>query len=473
MVMRRNEPGYKILQRRVLFSHPGTELVIRPLLPGLRKLKGERIQSYLASELRDRIRKAGVSITIKDRQSRKELEVQPRQYTGRLLHNLESVDTQRGQIYLELYVNTYSQDNRIELFRSGTRIVPSITDYDFFDADPWSSGYLQGLIDAPFLQLTPGTRSGVVQDDGYQIFCSAMQGISPQVQEAVDQEKRIAEEKASRNILKAVQKAFREAFLALPSEEYDWFNIQTTKRPVSGRDGGPIFSQQEQPEGQLASTGPVSAGQETGGESTLGEEREFYEHAGPLYRVVISPSSSVVKVGESKVLRCVARDRSRRVVERDIEFEWKIEEGGGAFDRNTGEIVTFEAPPEPGLTVAAVTASQGDIQCSAQAQITVAESLIKRSIQDGADRGKGLPGYTFLRRPGELWRSRYDEKRNLIVINNGHSDYVFSSRKNSRKLKYICRLFAKELVLRNFQGYRSEELLERMIELSLYTEEHL
>jgi hypothetical protein len=89
MVMRRNEPGYSIVHRRVLFSHPGTELVIRPLLPGLRKLKGERIQSYLASELRDRIRKAGVSITIKDRQSRKELEVQPRQYTGRLLHNLE------------------------------------------------------------------------------------------------------------------------------------------------------------------------------------------------------------------------------------------------------------------------------------------------------------------------------------------------------------------------------------------------
>jgi len=473
MVMQRNEPGYRILHRKVLFSHPGTELVIRPLLPGLRKLKGERIQSYLASELRDRIRKAGVSITIKDRQSRKEMEVHPRQYTGRLLHNLEIVDTERGQIYLELYVNTFSQTNQIELFRSGTRVVPSVTEYEVFDSDPWRSGYLQGMIDVPFLQLTPGTRGGVVQDEGFQIFCAAMERIGRQVQEAVDQEKRIEEEQASRNILKSVQRAFREAFLALPSEEYDWFSIQPVKRPISGREGGPIFSQQEHPEKALSSTSPISAGQDTGREAALEEEREFYEHAGPLYKTIISPSSSVVKVGESKVLRCVARDRAKRIVERDIEFKWRVKEGEGTFDRNTGEIVTFTAPEEPGLTVVEAMAAQGDIQCSAEARITVAESLIKRSIQDGADRGKGLPGYTFLRRPGELWRSRYDDKRNLIVINNGHSDYVFSSEKNARKLKYICRLFAKELVLKNFQGYRSEELLERMIELSLYTEEHL
>jgi hypothetical protein len=75
--------------------------------------------------------------------------------------------------------------------------------------------------------------------------------------------------------------------------------------------------------------------------------------------------------------------------------------------------------------------------------------------------------------PGELWRSRYDQKNNLIVINNGHADYIFAAQKRSRKLKYICRLFAKELVLSNFRGFDSAELLERMIELSLYTEEYL
>jgi hypothetical protein len=72
-----------------------------------------------------------------------------------------------------------------------------------------------------------------------------------------------------------------------------------------------------------------------------------------------------------------------------------------------------------------------------------------------------------------LWRSLYDEKNNLIVINNAHADYVYASRKHSRKVKYICKLYSKELVLRNFPGFKADELLERMVELSLYTEEFL
>jgi len=103
----------------------------------------------------------------------------------------------------------------------------------------------------------------------------------------------------------------------------------------------------------------------------------------------------------------------------------------------------------------------------------VAETLLEREPGDQGDRGKGLPGYTFLRAPAELWRSRFDEKNNLVVINNGHRDYVFAAQKHARKLKYICRLFAKELVLANFPGFDRTELMERMIELSLYTEEYL
>jgi hypothetical protein len=35
------------------------------------------------------------------------------------------------------------------------------------------------------------------------------------------------------------------------------------------------------------------------------------------------------------------------------------------------------------------------------------------------------------------------------------------------------RLYVKELVLRNFAGLSAEQLLERMVELSLYAEEKL
>ena len=53
------------------------------------------------------------------------------------------------------------------------------------------------------------------------------------------------------------------------------------------------------------------------------------------------------------------------------------------------------------------------------------------------------------------------------------ADFVFASRSRALKLRYIARLFAKELVFKNFPGAAPEELLERLVELSLYTEEHL
>jgi hypothetical protein len=86
---------------------------------------------------------------------------------------------------------------------------------------------------------------------------------------------------------------------------------------------------------------------------------------------------------------------------------------------------------------------------------------------------KGLPRYTFRSAPGQLWRSRYDRQNNLIIINNGHADYHFSCRTTALKLRYICRLYSKELVLHNFPELSREELLERMIELGLYAEENL
>ena len=86
---------------------------------------------------------------------------------------------------------------------------------------------------------------------------------------------------------------------------------------------------------------------------------------------------------------------------------------------------------------------------------------------------QGIPAYTFQRAPGELWRSRHDSDKNLIVVNSGHRDFVYAARQKALKLRYICRLYAKELVLRNFVGVPADQLLERLIELSLYIEENL
>jgi hypothetical protein len=203
-----------------------------------------------------------------------------------------------------------------------------------------------------------------------------------------------------------------------------------------------------------------------------GPQKQFFEIAGPLFSVRVSPQSSVLSVGGSRTFRAVPRDRSRLPVEHDVRFQWQVLEGGGVVTNEQAEIATFTAPAEPGLTRIGVTARQRDIVCEAEALVTVTDTLLPES-KTMAERHQGLPNYTFRHAAGELWRSRYDSEHHVIVINNGHRDFVFASRNRALKLRYICRLFAKEMVQKNFPGHTPNELLERMIELSLYTEENL
>ena len=156
----------------------------------------------------------------------------------------------------------------------------------------------------------------------------------------------------------------------------------------------------------------------------------------------------------------------------DLQFCWEIIEGGGTLASEHDQEISFQAPATPGLVRLRATVRQRDVACSAEALITVTDSLVP-STDSGVIDARGLPGYTFERASGELWRSRFDATRNVIVVNNGHRDFVFASRIQALKLRYLVRLYVKELVLRNFSGVPGDQLLERMIELSLYTEDKL
>jgi hypothetical protein len=191
-----------------------------------------------------------------------------------------------------------------------------------------------------------------------------------------------------------------------------------------------------------------------------------------LFSALISPKSSIISVDRRKKYRAICRDRSRRVVLENLDYQWNIIDGEGHLAENDRESITFIAPPEPCLTTLTVIVRQGNVTCRDEALITVTDSLMDQSSKIGKA-NKGLPGYTYRRKPGEIWRSRFDEEKNVIVINNGHRDFVYAGKQKGRKLRYICRLFCKELVRHNFPGLQTDELLERMIELSLYTEEHL
>jgi hypothetical protein len=385
-------------------------------------------------------------------------------------------------VSLELYLNVPSPQNAVSLFRAGTRVVASLAELEELAGEPWTSGYLQGMVDAPFLQLTPGTRSGVIRDAGFDALRGALQTVRPMLLEIIEQEKKAAEEEASRHILKSVQRAFREAFLTLPPEEYQWFDLHSGGRRASpaaeagqgadaGRPGGASLPAEAAGPPQSGPAAEGNAAPAAPGAAAERDEREFFQFPGPLHSALISPSSAVLRVNAERGFRCIARDKSRRPIEEGVEIRWRISEGAGRLSPESGEIISFTAPPEPGLTILQAEARQGEVLRAAEAVVTVSETLLEKA--PGAGSGKGLPGYTYLRMPGELWRSRYDEKNNLVVINNGHKDYLFAARKPARKLKYICRLYGKELVLTNFPGFESRELLERLIELSLYAEENL
>ena len=464
MVMSRGDPRYMVKLRRVLFAERGTDVKISPLLEGIRGLSGEKIQWYLAAELRDRIRDTQVRVTVIDKLARRQYQVEPRQFEGRLLHQLPTVRSPFGEAYGELYLTEPGEDCRVALTRDGTRVIADIGTLPGLERPPWSSRYLQGLIDVPFLDLTPGTRSGIVHDERFGALVKALVPLEAHLNGLIDAQRRAEEEQANRESLRAIQRAFREAMLVLPREEYDWFDIQSRSPQAPGAGGSP--------ERDVDALGPEEESSVPEPSAGGSNQRQFFDYAGPLHSVVISPTSSTLAVGQTRRLRALPRDRSRRRVEQDLTFAWEIVDGGGTLLSTSDQEVSFEAPSSPVLVRLSVAVSQRDLRCSAEALITVTDSL-DVAIGPVVVNARGLPGYTFERAAGELWRSRYDAERNLIVVNNGHRDFVFATRNRALQLRYLGRLYVKELVLKNFAGLPVEQVAERMIELSLYVEEKL
>ena len=467
MHLKKGDSSYRITQRLTLFAEAGSEVLIRGILPGIKNFSGDKIQWYLASELRDRIRHSGVSIRVVDRTARAEYKVEPRQFEGRLLHELDGFLPPQSEVYAELYLHAHSSANAVSLYRSGTRVLGNLTELEAFARMPWASGYVQGIIDAPYLTLTPGTRLGVIHDAALARLTDELVPLEARLAKIIEDQQRAEEERATRDVLRSVQGALKEALLALPAEEYDWFDLHRGEGRRRLRTAGHSEPMEASPADDHAVAIEATDGQE-GSEG----QRQFFEFAGPLFSVMISPTSSVIEVGGSRALRAIARDRARRPVEHDVAYAWALLEGEGTLGPTDGEMATFRAAAEPGLARVEVTVTQGDVVCKAEAQITVAASLLPKA-SGGDSSYQGLPGYTFHKAAGELWRSRFDAERNLVVINNGHRDFVCAARSKMLKLRYICRLFAKELVLKNFIGIPPDQLLERLLELTLYTEENL
>lgn len=506
--MVKENPAYDIRSSRELFDRPGTTVTIAPLLPGVRYLGAEKIQSYLASELRDRIRNAGVEIRIVDRRARKDLLVEPRRFAGTLIHGLPACITPYGEAYIELYLTDPASSTGIDLYRNGTRVIEDITEVETFRTHPWTSHYLEGVIDVPFVNLTPGTRSGIVHDERLEALHHALHAVVEVLTERIEEQRRAEEEAASRSMLRKITRALRDAISMLPPEDYGWLSAKTQGHQSTGKgrdvtgaedaggssngengaddDGnsaqladdagaegssGQEIAAADTPEGSEAALGTAEAPREQ--EERTDRQRAFFEFPGPLYRLELRPASSVVSVEGTRKLHAVPKDKSRRAIDEGVDISWEIIQGAGSLDTVRGEFAEYRAPAEPELAILRATASSSEIEATAEARITVTAELIPQRGRSAARDNTGLPGYTYRYAAGELWRSRYDVEAGIITINSAHPDFIFAARQKASKLRYVAQLFAKEIVLANFPGAPPQELLERMVELNLYMEQNL
>ena len=139
-----------------------------------------------------------------------------------------------GEAYAELYLAEPAEDSWVALTRDGTRVIANIGTLPGLEHPPWSSRYLQGLIDVPYLNLTPSTRSGIVHDERYGAFVEGVVPLETHLNGLIDAQRRAEQEQANRESLRAIQRAFREAMLVLPREEYDWFDIQSRSSQAVG-----------------------------------------------------------------------------------------------------------------------------------------------------------------------------------------------------------------------------------------------
>ena len=87
------------------------------------------------------------------------------------------------------------------------------------------------------------------------------------------------------------------------------------------------------------------------------------------------PAASTTPLNETRKFRALPRDRSRRRVAEDLTFTWAIAEGDGTLSGISDQEVEYRAPGVPGLSRLTVTVSQRDVSVTAEALVTVTDSL--------------------------------------------------------------------------------------------------
>ena len=468
MQLGRGKRNYTICPARGRLSTGGTRVAVGPLLPATRSLvTGEKLQRYLSEELRDRIRSTGAKVRVLDRVTHKQFAVEPREFEGERLALAARPATPFGDVNVELYFcpDGENADSGVAICKDGTRVLRDIAELEQFQRSPWTDGRVVGVLDFGAFSLSPGPRSGIVPDERLTAFCDAVQAIEHEILAEISRRDEAESSRASRDILRQVHRAFVNALRELPSNEYLFFDIPDSK-PMTGKPAVVADDRQTAEPGIEIKTpklqpAPGSAEVEPG-QILLPLE------AGPLAAVRISPRNARREPGADCRLSAVAHDAAGMAILAGVEFDWRVADGPGVV-HTIEQAACSVTSAETGQIFVEVQARQNDL--------TATDSVIVKFRKDfgdlDADAGKGLPSYRLEAEHGRSGRSRYDMAKNEIVINSAHRDFIASKITAAKHRRYVGKLYAKEVVLINFPHDPPGEVLERLIELTLRTEDVL
>ena len=182
---------------------------------------------------------------------------------------------------------------------------------------------------------------------------------------------------------------------------------------------------------------------------------DFLYPPGPLATLRLSPGKLRLAPDTERTLRAQARDADGRPARGSIEYSWSLE-GPGTL-HGSGSEALYRAPDVEGDARVLVEALQGDVLVAASAALQIREGA------SANPRVSGIPEPQPVYLPSESWRSRMHAER--WEYNEAHRDYQAIADDETRRLRYLIHLFAKEVVLKNFGRPVDEELLERMVEV--------
>src|SRR2546426_6817068 len=290
-------------------------------------LTAERLHRYPGEELRERIRRQGVTIVLEDRlPPSKKLEVRPAVFRGERIAGIGEIPVAdhpsvRAEIYLAPETLPGTERPAVALYRLGTRVCQDIAGLPEFAREPWSSGRLEGALDYADFRVAPASREGFTPDAAYSAFVEAVPVVEPILLERLRREDESRAEQAGRALVRELQSAFARLLKDLPAGDYEWFGADG-RRPFAGggegRPGGPdaVPGGGAIPDGAEEGSERAEAPGEGGGAMTgaafdaASEDEEPEAEpilqpallTGPLERVVIRPAIARVAVGRRRRL---------------------------------------------------------------------------------------------------------------------------------------------------------------------------